>query len=60
MTKADTRTNAQVIRDYVRLRELRAKMVRDGLVNGDATIETMIATLREMIPPDLLHAKADG
>jgi len=60
MSKADTRTNAQVIRDYVRLRELRAKMVRDGLVNGDATIETMIATLREMIPPDLLHAKADG
>jgi len=60
MSKADTRTNAQVIRDYVRLRELRAKMVRDGLVNGDATIETMIATLREMIPPDLLHTKADA
>lgn len=56
MNKADRRTNAQVLRDYIRLRELRAKMVRDGLVNGDATPQQMIDELRKLIPHDLLHA----
>jgi hypothetical protein len=32
-------------------------MIRDGLVNGDATPEQMIDELRKLIPPDLLHAE---
>lgn len=56
MPQADERTPAQVIRDFKVIRELRAQMVRDGMVNGDATPEQMVAKLREIVPHDLLRA----
>jgi len=50
----DKRTNREVMRQYDRLRLIKAQLVRGGVVNGDATPADVLKALRSQIPADLL------
>lgn len=52
--QTDTRTVSQVLRQFDRIEVAKAKLVKQGLINGDASPEQVVQKLREVIPADLL------
>jgi len=50
----DKRTTSQLLRQFDRLEAAKAKLVKAGVVTGDASPQTVIAKLRQIIPADLL------
>ncbi len=56
MADADSRTLANVIRQYQQLEAIKNRLVRNGVLNADASVEEVEAALRKMIPADLFAA----
>jgi len=46
----------KLLRAFERIEGIKSKLVKQGLVNGDATHEQVLAKLRQMIPQELLKA----
>lgn len=55
----DTRTNQELFTQWRKLEEIRRSLVRTGSLNGDASPDKIISTLRSIIPPDLFPANKD-
>lgn len=51
--KADERTAAQLLRQHDRLSKVRRDLVKQGLVNGDARPDDILAAIRKLIPVDM-------
>ncbi len=49
----DTRSTTEVLTQWRKLEEIRRSLVRNGMINGDATPEEIIDALRRQIPADL-------
>lgn len=49
----DDRTAAKVLRQWEKLQTVRNQLVKQGLLNGDATATQVLDKLREQIPADL-------
>lgn len=49
----DQRTAAQLLREHERLGKVRRDLVKQGLVNGDAKPEEILASIRREIPPEM-------
>lgn len=49
----DTRSAKELLTQWRKLKEVRQSLVRQGLVDGDATPAEVLAALRKMIPPDV-------
>lgn len=50
---SDQRTTALVMRQWEKLEQIKRNLIKQGLLNGDATPAAVVAKLREVIPPDL-------
>ena len=49
----DTRSTTEVLTQWRKLEEIRRSLVRNGMINGDATPKEIIDALRRQIPADL-------
>ena len=49
----DTRTPAELVKQHEKLGKVRRELVRQGLLNGDATADEVIACLRKSIPAEM-------
>lgn len=47
----DKRTTKQLLTQWRKLEEIRRSLVRNGLVNGDASPADIVNALRKAIPP---------
>ena len=56
-TTEDTRTPAQLFRQYEKIEQVKRQLVKAGLIAGDATPAAIIAKLREVVTPDLFPPK---
>lgn len=54
----DPRNARQVMRDYERFQAMKARLVRDGLVNDDATPQQVIDAMRRLVPADIFASDA--
>lgn len=52
--KADNRTAAQLYRQWAVLQQTKKQLISAGLLNGDATPQQVLQTLREVLPVDML------
>lgn len=52
MPDTDNRPPATVIRQFERMESIKAKLIKGGHLNGDATPEQVIACLRRLVPAD--------
>jgi hypothetical protein len=50
----DKRTVSQLLRQFDRLEAAKTRLVKAGLLNGDATPQMVVAKLRDIIPADLI------
>lgn len=48
-------TTAQLLRSFERLEVIKNKLIKQGVLNGDATPAQVLQKLREILPPDLLQ-----
>lgn len=55
--ESDTRTPSQLFRQYEKIEQVKRSLVKAGLLTGDATPQTVIAKLREVVTPDLFPPK---
>lgn len=53
-TDVDTRSMQQVITQWRKIQEVKRSFVKQGLLNGDATPQQILDTLRRQIPADLM------
>lgn len=51
--ECDTRDLRQLMREWTLLRDLRRQLITEGLVDGDADVNTMMAAIRKHIPKEL-------
>lgn len=49
----DTRTTAKLIRQFQVLQTIKNSLIKQGLVNGDATPAQILAALRTIIPAEI-------
>ena len=54
-TTADTRSAAQLFKEWRKLEEVRRNLTKQGLLNGNATPDDVIDTLRKAIPPAVFN-----
>jgi len=50
----DSRTNSELMRQWKKLQEVKRSLVKEGVVNGDATAAQVLTAVRQQIPTDLL------
>lgn len=53
-TDADTRSTAQVMTQWRKLMEVKRQLIKQGLLNGDATPQQIVDTIRRQVPVDLM------
>jgi hypothetical protein len=53
MAAEDTRTPADLIRQHERISKVRRDLIKQGLVNGDATPQDIMETIARTIPPSM-------
>jgi len=56
MAGPDIRTANQVMRQWDKLEQIKRGLVKQGLLNGDATPAMVIAKIRELVPAELFEA----
>ncbi len=47
------RTNAQLMTQWRKIQEVKRQLIKEGIVNGDATPTQVIAAIEHAIPEDL-------
>ena len=52
-TGTDERSAANVIRQYEKLNAIKNQLIKQGLLDGNATPAMVLAKLREVVPADL-------
>jgi len=55
MPEPDGRTAATLIRQWEKLESIKHKLIKLGLLSGDATPAALLAKLREVVPADLFR-----
>lgn len=53
----DNRTAKQLLTEYRKIDDLKKSLVRQGVLNGDATPAEVIEAIRKIIPIDLFGEK---
>jgi len=49
----DSRSTQQVVTQFRKIQDLKRILIKDGIINGDATPAQVLAVLRIQIPQDL-------
>ncbi len=49
----DKRTIATILRQYEKLEQIKNKLIKQGLLDGNATPQLVLAKVREIVPPEV-------
>jgi hypothetical protein len=56
-TGEDARTNSDLLTQWRKLQEIRRQLIRDGLLTAESKPDEVLATLRRILPADLMGSK---
>jgi len=54
--ETDIRSASQCVKQWEKIEQIKRALVRQALLNGDATPAMVIAKIREVIPADLFQS----
>lgn len=52
--KQDTRSPLLVLRQWKELQQIKRQLVREGIIDGDATMAEVVEAMRAQVPFDLM------